>query len=76
MMLRIKLNTKQTKTFFSVKILARGLKKTVFVKFHDFFLLQIKGQTVGSVLGITTSGLLCAHGFDNGWGSIFYLHGG
>ncbi|XP_053375505.1 uncharacterized transporter slc-17.2-like isoform X2 [Mercenaria mercenaria] len=33
------------------------------------------GQMVGAILGYTTSGLLCIHGFDNGWASIFYVHG-
>ncbi|CAC5363679.1 SLC17A5 [Mytilus coruscus] len=35
---------------------------------------------VGSIIGIittfATSGLLCEYGFDNGWGSIFYITGG
>lgn len=34
------------------------------------------GKMVGVVAAFTTSGLLCAHGFDNGWGSIFYISGG
>ncbi|KAL4223030.1 hypothetical protein ACF0H5_016508 [Mactra antiquata] len=33
------------------------------------------GQNAGLLLGFSTSGVLCAHGFDNGWGSIFYIHG-
>ncbi|XP_053378608.1 uncharacterized transporter slc-17.2-like [Mercenaria mercenaria] len=34
------------------------------------------GTTLGNVLTFSTSGLLCAYGFDNGWGSIFYVTGG
>ncbi|KAJ8307792.1 hypothetical protein KUTeg_014657 [Tegillarca granosa] len=34
------------------------------------------GKMVGVMAAFTTSGLLCAHGFDNGWGSIFYISGG
>ncbi|KAL4224592.1 hypothetical protein ACF0H5_015291 [Mactra antiquata] len=33
------------------------------------------GLFSGTVLTYLTSGLLCAYGFDNGWPSIFYLHG-
>ncbi|XP_060589473.1 uncharacterized transporter slc-17.2-like [Ruditapes philippinarum] len=33
------------------------------------------GTTLGNVLTFSTSGLLCAYGFDNGWGSIFYVTG-
>ncbi|KAK3787981.1 hypothetical protein RRG08_042269 [Elysia crispata] len=33
------------------------------------------GPLVGNVLTFSISGLLCAYGFDNGWGSIFYLAG-
>ncbi|XP_014769636.1 uncharacterized transporter slc-17.2 [Octopus bimaculoides] len=34
------------------------------------------GQILGSVVGLSTSGYLCVYGFDNGWGSIFYVFGG
>ncbi|XP_052832308.1 sialin-like [Octopus bimaculoides] len=34
------------------------------------------GQMLGSILGLLISGYLCAYGFDNGWGSIFYIFGG
>ncbi|GFO16204.1 vesicular glutamate transporter 1, partial [Plakobranchus ocellatus] len=33
------------------------------------------GAVVGNVVTFALSGLLCAYGFDNGWGSIFYLTG-
>ncbi|XP_062591838.1 sialin-like [Saccostrea cucullata] len=34
------------------------------------------GTMFGMVLTLSTSGLLCQYGFDNGWGSIFYITGG
>ncbi|GFO16202.1 vesicular glutamate transporter 2 [Plakobranchus ocellatus] len=34
------------------------------------------GSLLGNILSFAVSGLLCAYGFDNGWGSIFYLTGG
>ncbi|XP_029650321.1 uncharacterized transporter slc-17.2-like [Octopus sinensis] len=34
------------------------------------------GQILGNVVGLSISGYLCAYGFDNGWGSIFYVFGG
>ncbi|XP_052760333.1 uncharacterized transporter slc-17.2-like isoform X2 [Mya arenaria] len=34
------------------------------------------GTTLGFVATFSTSGVLCEYGFDNGWGSIFYLTGG
>ncbi|XP_014787311.1 uncharacterized transporter slc-17.2 [Octopus bimaculoides] len=34
------------------------------------------GQILGSIVGLSISGLLCVYGFDNGWGSIFYVFGG
>ncbi|XP_029650317.1 uncharacterized transporter slc-17.2-like [Octopus sinensis] len=34
------------------------------------------GQILGSILGLSVSGFLCIYGFDNGWGSIFYIFGG
>jgi hypothetical protein len=37
----------------------------------DFFI----GAWVGTVVTFGTSGFLCQSGFDNGWGSIFYLTG-
>ena len=33
------------------------------------------GKVAGTVLGYASSGFLCAHGFDRGWGSVFYVHG-
>ncbi|KAL4223208.1 hypothetical protein ACF0H5_016680 [Mactra antiquata] len=33
------------------------------------------GQTMGAILAHSTSGMLCVHGFDDGWASIFYIHG-
>ncbi|KAK3598317.1 hypothetical protein CHS0354_029226 [Potamilus streckersoni] len=33
------------------------------------------GSMVGIMATLSSSGLLCAYGFDNGWGSIFYIHG-
>lgn len=34
------------------------------------------GQMLGGILGLVISGYLCTYGFDNGWGSIFYVFGG
>ncbi|KAK3105998.1 hypothetical protein FSP39_010513 [Pinctada imbricata] len=34
------------------------------------------GPTIGYILTFSTSGWLCDNGFDNGWGSIFYIGGG
>lgn len=33
------------------------------------------GPMLGSIFTMTFSGYLCANGFDNGWGSVFYLSG-
>ncbi|CAL1547222.1 unnamed protein product [Lymnaea stagnalis] len=33
------------------------------------------GPLIGNVVTFSISGLLCQYGFDNGWGSIFYLSG-
>jgi len=33
------------------------------------------GTTLGFVMTFNTSGVLCEYGFDNGWGSIFYVTG-
>lgn len=33
------------------------------------------GPYMGNIITLTMSGYLCANGFDNGWGSIFYLIG-
>ncbi|XP_052801399.1 uncharacterized transporter slc-17.2-like [Mya arenaria] len=33
------------------------------------------GLLFGAVVSFLTSGLLCEHGFANGWPSIFYIHG-
>ncbi|WAR14349.1 SL172-like protein, partial [Mya arenaria] len=35
--------------------------------------VHIPGTTLGFVATFSTSGVLCEYGFDNGWGSIFYL---
>ncbi|XP_052834189.1 uncharacterized transporter slc-17.2-like, partial [Octopus bimaculoides] len=34
------------------------------------------GQHLGTVVCLSISGLLCVYGFDNRWGSIFYIFGG
>ncbi|CAG2189481.1 SLC17A5 [Mytilus edulis] len=34
------------------------------------------GTMFGTTITFATSGVLCQYGFDNGWGSIFYLTGG
>ncbi|KAK3104920.1 hypothetical protein FSP39_013216 [Pinctada imbricata] len=34
------------------------------------------GTMFGFILTFSTSGVLCDYGFDNGWGSIFYIGGG
>ncbi|XP_048752020.2 sialin-like [Ostrea edulis] len=34
------------------------------------------GTMFGMVLTLSSSGFLCQYGFDNGWGSIFYISGG
>lgn len=33
------------------------------------------GPYMGNIITLTLSGYLCANGFDNGWGSIFYIIG-
>ncbi|XP_046559252.1 LOW QUALITY PROTEIN: sialin-like [Haliotis rubra] len=33
------------------------------------------GPAMGTIAGFALSGYLCAYGFDNGWGSIFYVFG-
>ncbi|XP_012939514.2 sialin-like [Aplysia californica] len=33
------------------------------------------GMLLGNIFTFSISGVLCKHGFDNGWGSIFYLSG-
>ncbi|XP_014769647.1 sialin isoform X3 [Octopus bimaculoides] len=38
--------------------------------------ISLGGQVVGSIVGLSMSGFLCVYGFDNGWGSIFYVFGG
>ncbi|KAL7075087.1 hypothetical protein ACQ4LE_006101 [Meloidogyne hapla] len=37
--------------------------------------LSYAGAQVGNMLVMSLSGLLCRHGFDGGWPSIFYLFG-
>lgn len=34
------------------------------------------GTMVGNIATFSTAGVLCENGFDNGWGSIFYITGG
>lgn len=53
--------------FFFVYILAQYLG---FV-----FFTVLAGTMFGMVGTFSTSGLLCQYGFDNGWGSIFYITG-
>ncbi|GAB1606330.1 uncharacterized transporter slc-17.2-like [Argonauta hians] len=38
--------------------------------------LTMAGLIIGNVFCLTISGYLCVYGFDNGWGSIFYIFGG
>ncbi|XP_052832459.1 uncharacterized transporter slc-17.2-like [Octopus bimaculoides] len=38
--------------------------------------LTFSGLNLGNIVGLPTSGYLCVYGFDNGWGSIFYIFGG
>ncbi|XP_052832455.1 sialin isoform X1 [Octopus bimaculoides] len=38
--------------------------------------LIFSGQLIGSIVCFSISGFLCVYGFDNGWGSIFYIFGG
>ena len=33
------------------------------------------GTLIGNVVTMPLSGLLCEHGFDDGWGSVFYVIG-
>ena len=33
------------------------------------------GPYMGNIITLIISGYLCENGFDNGWGSIFYLVG-
>ncbi|GFR97530.1 vesicular glutamate transporter 1, partial [Elysia marginata] len=37
--------------------------------------VTFSGPLIGSILAFSISGLLCEYGFDNGWGSIFYIAG-
>ena len=46
-----------------------------FICMVDFFNKCISGTTLGNVVTFLSSGFLCAYGFDNGWGSIFYVTG-
>ncbi|XP_046326762.2 sialin-like [Haliotis rufescens] len=36
---------------------------------------SMAGPAMGTIAGFALSGHLCAYGFDNGWGSIFYVFG-
>ena len=48
----------------------------VFDALHQRFLVcTLTGTGVGSTVTLFISGLLCDYGFDNGWGSVFYLTG-
>lgn len=42
---------------------------------HIVFFTVLAGTMFGMVGTFSTSGLLCQYGFDNGWGSIFYITG-
>ncbi|KAL3857471.1 hypothetical protein ACJMK2_012139 [Sinanodonta woodiana] len=35
----------------------------------------MSGFITGTFVTLSSSGLLCAYGFDDGWGSVFYIHG-
>ncbi|KAK3798620.1 hypothetical protein RRG08_005031 [Elysia crispata] len=37
--------------------------------------ITFSGPLIGNILTFSISGLLCEYGFDNGWGSIFYISG-
>uniref|UniRef100_A0A0B7AY25 Major facilitator superfamily (MFS) profile domain-containing protein n=1 Tax=Arion vulgaris TaxID=1028688 RepID=A0A0B7AY25_9EUPU len=37
--------------------------------------ISFAGNLLGNVVTFSISGVLCEYGFDNGWGSIFYLSG-
>ena len=45
------------------------------LNFPYFNVKLISGQVFGAIVAYSTSGLLCAHAPDNGWPSIFYIHG-
>ncbi|XP_045163065.2 uncharacterized transporter slc-17.2-like isoform X2 [Mercenaria mercenaria] len=74
---------------YTVRVLLGLLTSTNFPAMHAMWgrwapklerskltMLCYAGTTLGNVLTFSTSGLLCAYGFDNGWGSIFYVTGG
>ena len=55
-------------------------KRLVFIAFKTYlyFLPKyfiIAGFFIGTIVSFLTSGYLCVYGFDNGWPSIFYIHG-
>lgn len=35
----------------------------------------VSGKDIGNMLGFPLGGWLCINGFDDGWGSIFYIFG-
>ncbi|GAB1606334.1 sialin-like isoform X2 [Argonauta hians] len=38
--------------------------------------IVFSAQYIGTIVCLSVSGYLCVYGFDNGWGSIFYIFGG
>lgn len=42
---------------------------------YSLFGMFYTGAMIGNVIAMPVSGLLCQHGFDEGWGSVFYVTG-
>ncbi|XP_035826364.1 sialin [Aplysia californica] len=49
--------------------------KLLVMYFYGYIFTQVPGPLLGNIFTFSISGVLCTHGFDNGWGSIFYLSG-
>ncbi|XP_064611627.1 sialin-like [Liolophura sinensis] len=49
---------------------APPLERTKLISF------SMSGVSLGAIVSNSLSGYLCKYGFDNGWGSIFYVFGG